>query len=203
MMKHIINIEDTTHSGDNKQNVSESYNEGNDSVYYCNTKTHKNKKRKKQKKKEPSLKSSTSDSENSFSSEDSVEESASTKSQGFQIITKSESDIWELSGAMIDYVNQQFKCIIPEKDAYENLIILETVPENVRSFKKLFDFLNSMEKTRTYLWKNCVDVVGPLSRLWKGLDDIKNATEDTVLVPVEGHIKLTEQVVFLLGQGSN
>lgn len=45
MMKHIINVEDTTNSGDNKQSDSNSHNDGNDSVYYYNTKTHKHKKR--------------------------------------------------------------------------------------------------------------------------------------------------------------
>ena len=45
MMKHIINVEDTTNSGDNKQSDSNSHNDANDSVYYYNTKTHKHKKR--------------------------------------------------------------------------------------------------------------------------------------------------------------
>ena len=48
-----------------------------------------------------------------------------------------------------------------------------------------------------------LDVLGHLSRLWKGLDDIKNAPDDTILVPIEDHIKLTEQTVLLLGQASN
>ena len=47
-----------------------------------------------------------------------------------------------------------------------------------------------------------LDVLGPLSRLWKGLEDIKNAPDDTVPVPVEDHINLIEQTV-LLGQASN
>ena len=46
-------------------------------------------------------------------------------------------------------------------------------------------------------------VVGPLSRLWKGLEDIKNAPDDTVLVPVEDHVKLVKQTVLLLVQVSN
>ena len=47
-----------------------------------------------------------------------------------------------------------------------------------------------------------LDVMGPLFRLWKGLEDIKNAPDDTAPVPVEDHIKLVEQIVFLLGQAS-
>lgn len=53
------------------------------------------------------------------------------------MISKSESDKWELSSTIVDYVNCQFNCFIPEKDADENLIILQSVPENVRSFKKI------------------------------------------------------------------
>ena len=48
-----------------------------------------------------------------------------------------------------------------------------------------------------------LDVLGPLSRLWKGLEDIKNAPDDAVPVPAEDHIKLIEQTVLLLGQASN
>ena len=48
-----------------------------------------------------------------------------------------------------------------------------------------------------------LDVLGPFSRLWKGLGGIKNVPDDTVPVTVEDHIKLTEQTVLLLGQASN
>ena len=51
--------------------------------------------------------------------------------------------------------------------------------------------------------KKILDVLGPLSRLWKGLEDIKNAPDDTVPVPVEDHIKLSKQTALLLGQASN
>ena len=37
----------------------------------------------------------------------------------------------------------------------------------------------------------------------EGFENIKNAPDDTVLVPVEDHIKLIEQTVLLLGQASN
>ena len=37
----------------------------------------------------------------------------------------------------------------------------------------------------------------------EGFENIKNAPDDTVLVPVEDHIKLIEQTVLLLGQAWN
>ena len=56
-------------------------------------------------------------------------------------------------------------------------------------------------------WKNSkqkiLDVLGSLSRLWKGLEDIKNVPDDTVLVLAEDHIKLIEKTALLLVQASN
>ena len=52
------------------------------------------------------------------------------------------------------------------------------------------------------LSQKILDVLGPLSRLWNGLEDIEDVPDATVLVPVEDHIKLTEQTVLLLGQAS-
>ena len=61
----------------------------------------------------------------------------------------------------------------------------------------------NQDATMEKFLQKILDVLGPLSRLWKGLEDIKNAPDDTVPVPVEDHIKLIEQTVLLLGQASN
>ena len=61
----------------------------------------------------------------------------------------------------------------------------------------------SQEATMEKFQQKILDIIGPLSRLWKGLEDIKNAPDDTVPVPLEDHIKLIEQTVLLLDQASN
>ena len=48
-----------------------------------------------------------------------------------------------------------------------------------------------------------LDVLGPLSRLWNGSKDIKNAPDDTDPVPAQDPFKLIEQIVLLLSQASN
>ena len=48
-----------------------------------------------------------------------------------------------------------------------------------------------------------LDLLRPLSRSWKGQEDIKSAPEDTAPVLVEDHIELIEQTVLLLGQAPN
>ena len=110
---------------------------------------------------------------------------------------------------MADYPNHQFKYLIPEKDVEENLLILQLVPENIRGVKKLDDFVKSImgqsaqvlnqDATMVKSQQKILDVLGPLSRLWKRLEDIKNAPDDTVPVPAEDYIKLIKQTVLLLG----
>ena len=103
---------------------------------------------------------------------------------------------------MAYYVNHQFKCFIPEKDVEESLLILQSVPENVKGVKKLDDFVKSImgqsaqvlnqDGTMEKFQQKISDVLGPLSWLWKGSKDIKNTPDNTVPVPVEDHIKLIE-----------
>ena len=44
--------------------------------------------------------------------------------------------------------------------------------------------------------------MGPLSRLWKGLQDVRNESSETVEVPADTFAKLIEQSALLLGQAS-
>ena len=114
---------------------------------------------------------------------------------------------------MADYANHQFESFISEKNAEENILILQHVPENFRGVKKLDDFVKFiMKQSAQALNQNAtmekfqlkvLDVLWSLSRLWKGLEDIKNAPDFTVSVLVEDHINLVEQTLLLLGQASN
>ena len=114
---------------------------------------------------------------------------------------------------MADYANHQFESFISEKNAEENILILQHVAENVRGVKKLDDFVKFiMKQSAQVLNQNAtmekfqlkiLDVLWSLSRLWKGLEDIKNAPDFTVSVLVEDHINLVEQTLLLLGQASN
>ena len=194
--------------------ASNSQNDDNETLFTAAAqKAGKHKKRRNKRKRKPSPESLSSDSGNSSSSDESVEEGNSTKSHRFQIISKAESHKWDLPGEIADYVNHQFEYFIPEKDVEENLLILQPVHENVRGVKKLDDFVKciigqsaqvlNQDATMEKFQQKILDVLGPLSRLWNGLEYIKNAPDDTVPVSVEHHINLTEQTVLLLGQASN
>ena len=45
-------------------------------------------------------------------------------------------------------------------------------------------------------------VMGPLSRLWKGLEDVRNDSSEAVEVPVDTFATLIEQTTLMLGQAS-
>ena len=47
-----------------------------------------------------------------------------------------------------------------------------------------------------------VEVIGPLSRLWKGLEDIHKAQSSQAELPLDKFITLVGQVIFLLSQAS-
>ena len=82
---------------------------------------------------------------------------------------------------MTDYVNHQFKYFIPEKDAEENLLLLQPVPENVRGVKKLDDFVKyddlimgqsaqvlNQDATMEKFQQKILDVQGPFLDCGKG-----------------------------------
>ena len=50
---------------------------------------------------------------------------------------------------MVDYTNHQFKCFIPQKNVEHNLPILQTISKDVRSVKKLDDFVIHYGEERT------------------------------------------------------
>ena len=94
-----------------------------------------------------------------------------------------------------------------------NLLILQPVPENVKGVKKLDDFVKSImgkstqvlnqDATIEIFQQRLLDAMEPLSRLRKGLEDIKNTPDDVVPVPVEDHIDFIQQKFFLLNQASD
>ena len=98
--------------------------------------------------------------------------------------------------------------LFQKKDVKENLLILQPVP-----IKKLDDFVKfiigqsaqvlNQFATMEKIQQKIVDVMSRLSSLWKSIEDIKNAPNDTVPVVAENHIKLIEQTVLRLGQASN
>ena len=56
----------------------------------------------------------------------------------------------------------------------------------------------NQDATMEELQQKHFDILGPLSRLWKGLEDIKSVPDDTVPMPVGDQIKLIKQTVRIV-----
>ena len=117
-----------------------------------------------------------------------------------------------LQSLMAEYANNHFNSYIPEKVIEEQLLTENPVPSNIQQVKPLDDFIRSLLSSQTVRTSDhqmekfqgkILEVMDPLSRLWKGLEDIRKAPSDeTVELPVDKFVTLVEQVILLPGQAS-
>ena len=85
------------------------------------------------------------------------------------------------------------------------------VPSNLQGVPVLDDFLKTLLVSQTVIatdhqiekfQEKIFQVMGPLSRLWKGLEDVQNESSEAVEVPVDTFATLIEQTTLLLDQAS-
>ena len=149
---------------------------------------------------------------NSDSTTDSESE-ASAANKRFKVILKGEEFKWSLPSSMVEYVNHHFNTNIPDKDNEEQLLTENPVPSNPQQLKPLDNLIRSLLlPSQTVTTSDCqmerfqgkiLDVMGPLSRLWKGLEDLRKASSDeAVEISVDKFVTIVEQVILLLGQVS-
>ena len=114
---------------------------------------------------------------------------------------------------MVEYVNHNFNANIPDKDIEEQLLTENPVPSNPQQLQPLDNLIRSLLlPSQTVTTSDCqmerfqrkiLDVMGPLSRLWKGLEDLRKASSDeAVEISVDKFVTIVEQVILLLGQVS-
>ena len=112
---------------------------------------------------------------------------------------------------MADYANLPFKNHIPDKDINEKIFTENPVPSNLQEVLALDDFVKTLLVSQTVITtdhqmekfqEEILQVMGPLSRLWKGLEDVQNESSEAVEVPVDTFATLIEQTTLLLGQAS-
>ena len=112
---------------------------------------------------------------------------------------------------MADYANLSFKNHIPDKGINENILMENPVPSNLQEVLALDDFVKTLLVSQTVITtdhqmekfqEEILQVMGPLSRLWKRLEDVQNESSEAVEVPVDTFATLIEQIKLLLGQAS-
>ena len=93
---------------------------------------------------------------------------------------------------MASYANKYFEEFIPEGGLKEAILTQNPVPENMETLKKLDDFLKDLLKEKTNeqnlenifekLQNKTRDVMSPLARLQKILEDAKQAEDEAVQI---------------------
>ena len=114
----------------------------------------------------------------------------------FKIVTEDEKFKWKLPKGMASYANRYFEEFIPEGDLKEAILTQSPVPKNIDTVKKLDNFLKDLlkekKKTNEHNLENIFeklqnktrDVIGPLAKLWKILEDAKPAEDEAVQISV-------------------
>ena len=113
----------------------------------------------------------------------------------------------ESPSSMEDYANLHFKNDIPDQDINKKILIENPVHSNLQEAPVLDNFVKTVLVSQTVITTdlqmgNCQEKVFPLSRLWKGLEDVRNESSEAVEVPVDIFATLIEQITLLLGQAS-
>ena len=108
---------------------------------------------------------------------------------------------------MASYANKYFEEFISEGDLKEAILTQSPVPENIDTVKKLDHFLKDLlkEKKKTNeqnlqnifekLQNKTRDVMGPLTKLWKILEDAKQAEDEAVQISVNELLFYVAQIV--------
>ena len=100
---------------------------------------------------------------------------------------------------------------VAEKDLEEGILHHDPVPANLPKPKKLDEFLSpfvskfterldlSLEKIEKKLY----DILGPLRRTWKILEDLNNGSNDSDEIELEGMWSSIQKSLVLIGQAIN
>ena len=92
----------------------------------------------------------------------------------------------------------------------EKILTENPVPSILQEVLVLDDFVKTLLVSQTVITTDhqmevsgkIIMVMGPLSRLWKGLEDVRNDSSEAVEVPVDTFATLIEQTTLMLGQAS-
>ena len=124
----------------------------------------------------------------------------------FKVMSTEDEFKWLLPEEMAEYANDYFQTFLPEKGAHDSILTENPIPSNVDQPQTVDDFIVPlMSKNETAIdfslenvQQEIMNVMGPLARLWKALENAKN---DPVLTfSFEEVATNMDKTVLLLGQ---
>ena len=112
---------------------------------------------------------------------------------------------------MADYANFHFKNYIPDKDNNEKILTENPFLSNLQQVSVVKDFVKTLLASQTTIstdqqmkkfQEKTLQVISPLSRVWKVLEDVRNESSEAIEVLADATATLTVQVIPLLSQAS-
>ena len=104
-------------------------------------------------------------------------------------------------------MNLHFKNYIPDKDINGKILVENAVLSNLQDVPVPSDFVKTLLVSQTVIttdhqmekfWEKLLQVMGPLSRLWKGLEDVWKGSSEALEVAADKFTALIEQTILLL-----
>jgi len=130
----------------------------------------------------------------------------------FRLIAKKVENNWKLPDEMAEYMKDNIETFIPEKDIQEGILEKDPIPTNIPKSKKFDEFLSPfvttynerLDMTLGKIESKILDILRPLSRVWKSLEDINNKPDDDegpADIELEGLLSSIQKI--LIGQAAN
>ena len=107
---------------------------------------------------------------------------------------------------MAEYVNDHFQILLPEKRVHDSILMENPIPSNIEQPQTVDDFIvqlickneTAVDLLLEKVQQKIVNVMGPLSRVCKVLEDLKN--DPTLTLSLEEVATNMDKTVLLLGQ---
>ena len=123
----------------------------------------------------------------------------------FKVMSTEDQFKWLLPEEMAEYVNDHFQTFLPEKGAHDSVLMKNLIPSNVDQPQMVDDLIEPlMSKNETAVdfslekvQQKTVNLMGPLARVWKALEYVKN--NPTLTLSLEEAATNMDKTVLLLG----
>ena len=124
----------------------------------------------------------------------------------FKVMSTEDQFKWLLPKEMAEYVNYHFQTFLPEKGVHDSILMENPLPSNLDQPQTVDDFIVPlMSKNETAVdlslekvQQKIVNVMGPLARVWKALEDVKN--DPNLTLSLKEVATNMDKTVLLLGQ---
>lgn len=132
----------------------------------------------------------------------------------FRVTREEDLHKWSLPVELATYANEASEEFIPEKELKEQVLLEAPRPSNLDPIKVLDESLGNvlkkehpqsleLDRMLKKVQERVADIMGPLSKVWMMVENVRTATEEEELPSPEEVAKTVEKTVTMVGQCLN